>query len=35
LLTDIAAKAIKHIDTAEQFDDLTIFVLKAKKNQQT
>lgn len=35
LLTDITAKAIKHINTAEQFDDLTIFVLKAKNDQQT
>ena len=30
LLTNIANKATKHIDTAEQFDDLTILVLKAK-----
>ena len=30
LLTNIAKKVTKHIDTAEQFDDLTILVLKAK-----
>lgn len=30
LLANIANKATKHIDTAEQFDDLTILVLKAK-----
>ena len=33
LLTNIANKATKHIDTAEQFDDLTILVLKAKDGQ--
>lgn len=30
LLTNITDKAVKHIGIAEQFDDLTIFVLKAK-----
>ena len=33
LLTNIADKAIKHIGIAEQFDDLTIFVLKAKSTE--
>lgn len=30
LLTNIVSEVTKHIDTAEQFDDLTILVLKAK-----
>ncbi len=33
LLTNIVSEATKHIDTAEQFDDLTILVLKAKDCQ--
>jgi serine phosphatase RsbU (regulator of sigma subunit) len=33
LLSNIANKSFKHIDTAEQFDDLTIFVLKANNSQ--